>query len=229
MKFFIILLISFSSFLFGSDFDEMYKEGETLYKKTCSSCHGENGWYKEMKFLVDPRELRKSILTEEQMFKVIRDGAQAWGAKSDIMPSFKTVFSDEKIKSIAYFVSKKINSDIDKKLNDLYSKSEKVAENKKAKMLKRGKKIYNRNCSWCHGKTGAGDGLATTSPVDSIFPYDLTKTPLDSKQLFLYTKFGGKYWGANKDDMPGWEKKYNDYTLKSVAKYIDEVLKVKKN
>ena len=50
-------------------------------------------------------------------------------------------------------------------------------------MLKRGEKIYKRNCRWCHGLSGHGDGEATKNPVDSIYPYDLTKTLLTKKTL----------------------------------------------
>ena len=93
------------------------------------------------------------------------------------------------------------------------------------KMLKRGKKIFNRNCKYCHGDIGKGDGLAAKNPVDSIFPYDLTRTLLTKQQIFLYIKYGGKHWGTDKNDMPSWKKKYDDFTLRSVTKYVDEVLR----
>jgi len=107
----------------------------------------------------------------------------------------------------------------------LYAKSDIVPDSKKPKMLKRGKKIYKRNCSWCHGLTGRGDGEATRNPELSIFPYDLTKTLLTREQSFLFTKYGSHYWGTEKTDMPAWSPKYDDYTIKSVIKYIEEVLK----
>jgi len=39
--------------------------------------------------------------------------------------------------------------------------------------------------------------------------------------MFLYAKYGGHYWGTDKNDMPSWSRKYDDFTLKSVVKYID--------
>jgi hypothetical protein len=54
----------------------------------------------------------------------------------------------------------------------------------------------------------------------SIFPYDLSKTLLSDKQMFLYIRDGGKAWGTDKTDMPGWSRKYDDFTIKSVVKYI---------
>jgi hypothetical protein len=61
--------------------------------------------------------------------------------------------------------------------------------------------------------------LATKNPNDST---------IDKKQMFLYVKYGGKYWGTYKDDMPSWKIKYSNYTLKSMVKYVDEVIRKKK-
>jgi hypothetical protein len=43
--------------------------------------------------------------------------------------------------------------------------------------------------------------------------------------MFLYSKYGGKFWGTHKDDMPSWKRKYKDFTLKSVIYYIEETYK----
>ena len=89
-------------------------------------------------------------------------------------------------------------------------------------------KIFNRNCKYCHGIKGYGDGVATKNPTDSIFPYNLTKTLLTKQQIFLYIKFGGHFWGTDKDDMPSWKKKYNDFQIHSIAKFIDEEIRSRK-
>jgi len=216
----LIFIVLFISSLHSSD--AKYELGEKLYKSACTSCHGDNGTPNtDIKFIVNPRALSKTILNKEQSYQIIKKGAHFWGGAADIMPSFENTYDEKELRSIAHYVSKKFNSGIEEKIDKLYNESEAIPKNKKSKMLKRGEKIYKRNCRWCHGLTGHGDGEATRNPEKSIFPYDLTKTLLTSKQMFLYVKHGGKFWGTHKDDMPSWSKKYDDYTLESVVKYIE--------
>ena len=202
------------------------KLGEKLYNETCLACHGVKGASDNgLRLVVNSRKLNRTILTQEQSYEPIKEGAHYWGAYADIMPAFKYVYDEKELRSISHYISKVFNPNIKEKINKLYSQSEIIPENKKSKMIKRGSKIYKRNCRWCHGETGKGDGEATRNPEKSIYPYDLTKTLLNSKQMFLYAKYGGKYWGTHKDDMPSWKKKYNDYDLKSVIEYINKVIK----
>ncbi|MEA3228113.1 MAG: c-type cytochrome [Campylobacterota bacterium] len=220
MKKLLLLIFSFLS-LFAIEKD--YKVGEKIYKTTCISCHGVDGKADEkLHLVVMPRSLQKSLLNEEQNYQVIKKGTHFWGSSADIMPSFESTYNEYELRSIAYYIIKKFNPNVEQKVKDLYAKSEIVPQEKRSKMLKRGKKIYKRNCSWCHGLTAMGDGAATRNPEKSIFPYNLEKTLLSSEQMFLYAKYGGKFFGTHKDDMPGWSRKYDDFTLKSVIRYIDE-------
>ena len=220
MKKLVLLAFSFLS-LFALEKD--YKLGESLFQQTCVSCHGVDGNANvDLHFIVMPRALSHSILNEEQNYQIIKEGSHYWGSSADIMPSFKSVLNEHELRSVTYYISKKFNSNAKKRVEDLYAASDKIPQAKKSKMLKRGKKIYKRNCSWCHGLTAKGDGEATKNPEKSIYPYNLRKTLLSNKQMFLYAKYGGQFWGTHKDDMPGWSRKYDDFTLKSVVKYIDE-------
>jgi len=203
-----------------------YTTGEKIYNETCISCHGKHGnSQNDIKLIVRPRNLSKSILTQEQSFQIIKKGAHYWGACADIMPAFENVYSDKELHAISYFIHKKFNPNAVKRVEKLYAQSKSIPTKKIPKMLKRGKKIFKRNCSWCHGIEGRGDGEATRNPELSIFPYNLRKTLLSEKQIFLYAKYGGKFWGTHKNDMPNWSPKYDDYTLKSVAKYIQKTFK----
>lgn len=205
---------------------EKMQSGQAIYTATCISCHNDNGdGQTNMQLIVKSRNLTKSPLTYKQTKQIITEGAHFWGAKSDIMPSFKSLYSAQEIDNITYYVVHKFHPNSTQKVIDLYAKSDVIPDSKRPKMLKRGKKIYKRNCSWCHGITGHGDGAASRNPELSIFPYDLTKSLLSSKQAFLYVKYGSHFWGTAKTDMPAWSPKYDDYTLKSVVKYINEVLK----
>jgi len=143
------------------------------------------------------------------------------------MPAFKFVFNEEQLRAVSYYIIKTFNFDLDKRVKNLCAQCEVNPQNQEKKMKKWGKKIFHRNCKYCHGVDGHGNGIASKNPEDSIYPYDLTKTLLTQKQIFLYIKYGGQYFGTHKNDMPSWEKKYNDFKLRSVAKYIDEVIRNK--
>jgi mono/diheme cytochrome c family protein len=224
-----ILFLIFFTFLGLFANDKKLEQGKAIYQDTCISCHGKNGeTNRNLKLIVMPRDLKKSILTQEQTFQIIKKGARYWGSAADIMPSFESVYSDEEIASVAYYISKTFNAHVKEKIEKLWNQSQPIPKDKMKKMAKRGKKIYFRNCSWCHGVEAKGDGEATKNPEMSIFPYDLTKTLLNGKQMFLYAKYGGKFWGTHKDDMPSWKRKYDDFTLKSVIQYIEDNFKHKK-
>jgi mono/diheme cytochrome c family protein len=216
-----------SSASFGIDY--AYEEGKAIYEHTCISCHGvEGNTASKMMLVVKPRRLTKTILTSEQSFKVIREGAHFWGAHADIMPTFKYVYSDDELSDVAHYISKAFNPDRDKKVKKLLDECDKVSKADEAKMLETGKKIYNRNCSMCHGVTGNGKSAyveQSKAQDNFMYPYNLQKTLLDEDEIFLYTKFGGQYWGTIETDMPSWKRKYNDFQLKSVAKYVNEQIK----
>jgi mono/diheme cytochrome c family protein len=218
--YFLFYLLFIPAILLANQSD--FEVGKRLYMKTCSVCHGKNGApNKKLEFKVKPRDLCKTILTKQQTYEIIKHGTYYWGSSADIMPAFKDTYSDKEIHAIANYISMRFNKDVDQKIQKLYDESEKISSEKEAKMLKRGEKIYKRNCSWCHGLDARGKGEATKTPQKTIYPYNLRKTLLTNKQMFLYAKYGGHYWGTDKDDMPSWMKKYDDFTLKSVIKYID--------
>ena len=204
---------------------EKFQMGNALYKETCVSCHGVDGKANtSMNLIVKPRDLSKSILNIKQIYNVIKEGGRYWGAKADIMPGFKYVYNEEQLEAVSYYIYKKFTQNVQQDIKKLLNESEKEPIGKNKKMAKWGKKIFKRNCKFCHGEEGHGDGVATKNPVDSIYPYDLTKTLLTKKQIFLYVKYGGKHFGTFKDDMPSWKAKYDDNTLKSVAKYINDYI-----
>lgn len=222
----ILLLVLLVGYINASS--EEYRMGENIYKQTCLSCHGvDGGGNLKVSFIVNPRDLRKTILREEQAYEIIKYGAHEMGASADIMPSFESVFNEEELRAVTHYIYKKFDPKSQERIKELYDASVEIPAAKQVKMLKRGKKIFNRNCSWCHAKNGDGHGAATRNPEMSIFPYNLVKSSLDEKQMFLYTKLGGVHWGTRKEDMPSWAKKYDDYTIKSVVKYIKTELKGK--
>jgi mono/diheme cytochrome c family protein len=237
MKKMLTLLALLSSLLFANDSyynhdldkEEMLALGKRLYKKTCASCHGKSGETNQaMELVVKPRQLQKTILTQEQSYQIIKHSAHYFGAHADIMPAFKYVYNNEQISSLSYYISHTFNPDREKKVKKLLNESEKLSPKDETNALTTGKKIFLKKCALCHGSKGNGESeYVEQSKADEnfIYPYNLTRTLLSEDQIFLYAKFGGHFWGTDKKDMPSWSKKFNDVQLKSVAKYIQKEIK----
>ena len=232
MKFFLLILI-IPITLFGfNQADEKYRVGKAIYEETCVSCHGKDGKTNpNMQLVVKPRKLSNTILTQEQSIKIISEGAHFWGARADIMPAWKYVYTSQQIEAVALYISEAFNPDRDEKVKNLMEESTSIVNIDDKKIFKYGAKIFKRNCSLCHGMSGNGESEYVEKSKASnvfIYPYNLTRTLLSEEQIFLYVKFGGKHWGTHKNDMPSWKKKYNDIKLKSVAKYVKEnIAKIK--
>ena len=222
MKIFLFFIVS-SILLFSNETKLEY--GKKIYYKTCVSCHGEKGISNpQMRLVVNPRNLSKTILNKEQAVKIIANGAHFYGAHADIMPSFKSVYDKKEIEAVAEYIVKTFRPNQEKRIYQLLEQSQKLNFSEK-KMLEIGEKIYKKKCSLCHGKQGEGDGTfvkASKKNKDMIYPYNLQRTLLSEEQIFLYAKYGGKFWGTYKNDMPSWKKKYSDVELKSVAKYVSK-------
>lgn len=235
MKFLGVSLILTASLLRAEELphQQMMQIGKNIYETTCISCHGLNGNADlEMKLVVKPRQLSKSILSEDQMFQIVKHGAYTFGAHADIMPTFKYVYDDNQIRSVVHYVSQSFNKERTQRIEKLLDESTKLSSEQKTKRLKVGEKIFRHKCGKCHGVTGNGESeYIEQSKVDEsfIYPYNLQKILLSQEQIFLYAKFGGHFWGTAKNDMPSWKKKYNDIKLKSVAHYVAQKIKKPNN
>jgi mono/diheme cytochrome c family protein len=223
------ILFLFLLFLSLEADDAKYKEGRVLYLETCISCHDTDGQANSgVRFIVQPRNLQKSILNEEQTYAVIAKGTHYWGSRADIMPSFESVLKKKQIEALVYYISQRFNPVAAQKVKNLYQKHTKdVVVDEKMEQV--GAKIYTTKCALCHGVDGKGDGVFTKSSTKLILPYDFHKTILSKEQLFLYTKFGGKFFGAKTDTMHSWGDTYTDYELLSVVKYIQNNFKKEAN
>ena len=232
IKYYVIIFLLITRGFAAQVKDYSYEDGKEIYETTCVSCHGVNGdTNNAMALVVRPRQLNKTVLTKEQSFQVIKEGAHFWGAHSDIMPTFKYVYSDDELEDVAHYITQAFNPNGKQRIQKLLDESDTIGEENQPKMLKTGEKIFNRNCSMCHGITGDGQSEyveQSKAEKNFIFPYDLRRTLLSEEQIFLYAKHGGKFWGTMEDDMPSWKNKYNDFELKSVAKYVNEKIKTMK-
>jgi len=223
------IVLFFLSTLTLLAYDAQYELGKESYKSGCISCHGENGDAKtDMNLIIKPRKLNRTILTQEQSFKIIRNGAFKYGAHSAIMPAFKYLFFDKEIEALSLYIYQTFNKDLEKRVSTLLNSSQQLTKIEENNMLKVGQRIFQTRCALCHGKAGKGDGKfveLSRKNRDFIYPYNLTKTLLTEEQIFLYAKYGGNFWGTDKHDMPSWKNRYTDVELKSVANYVQEVIK----
>jgi len=84
-----------------------------------------------------------------------------------------------------------------------------------AESIKLGKEIWNKHCSACHGKTGAGDGSKAASLETAM--EDMTAAAVqDQTDGALYYKIS-----EGRDEMPSFKKKIPDSEeLWSVINYV---------
>ena len=223
---FILIFTILSLNLFANSYTQsQYEKGKMIYKKTCISCHNKDGsGNSNIKLLIKPRNLRKSILNEEQIFKITKSGPHTYGSKSALMPAFKYIYSDKQLKNVAYYIKNNFNPNLKIQMDRLSSKN--YINN--INSINIGKTIFNKKCALCHGITGNGKSKYSNinkKNKNFIFPYNLQKIILSQQQIFLFIKYGGKYWGGSTDDMPSWSSKYDDKTIKSIAKYVTNIIK----
>lgn len=233
MKLLLLLLLMFFSTLLWSTTEQEQKQeynlGKELYTQACAACHGARGIpNRELKLAIRPRNLNKTILYTEQLYKVIKDGAREYGAYSDIMPAFKYMYDERKIRALTLYISQEFTNETEKRVEHYLNISDKPSKSELARMIPVGKKIFLKKCSKCHGEKGEADSIYAQSSQtnqDFIYPYNLTKIILTEEQIFLFAKYGSYFWGSDRADMPAWNHKYSDIELKSVAKYIQEAIK----
>jgi len=98
-----------------------------------------------------------------------------------------------------------------------------------------GKRVYEKYCSWCHGKDGAGEGPAAPflNPPPRDFTYGLYKwkstpfseiTPSDSdfRKMITGAYHGAVGGGLKGTAMPGWQKRLSKKEIQYVIAYIKD-------
>lgn len=205
------------------------ENGKTLFNDNCVSCHVGRTEVYSTSHAVNPRDLKLSLLSEEQMYHIIKKGTKYYGSLTDYMIGYENIYSDKEIKDIVAYIHKELNENF-KLAKELYDKSEKIpADKSQEEILNDGRKVYLKRCIHCHGASGKGDGVAVKASNGNLFPYDLSKTLLTDEQKFLFTKYGSQHWGASRDDMPAWGNVYDDYQIHSVIEYINSMLNKSNN
>ena len=165
------------------------ENGEKIYSKNCSICHGEKGDGGGPGAKISspfPRNFNKGhiklrstpfgkIPTDKDLFNAITNGSNG-----TTMPSWKHLPENDRHSLVLYLksISKKFAKFIKK------GKSHKVVvipDPPKFTLasIARGKDLFIQNCSGCHGLRGRSDGPSTKKivniPTDAIWPRNLSK------------------------------------------------------
>lgn len=141
-------------------------DGESLFIRTCSSCHGDEGKGGFGPSLVD------SVVAERYELVVdrIENGV-------DLMPAFGPVLTDDEVADIAAYVVRVL---ADREVPPLAPGAqaggpERVTDDDllapSGTSLAEGRDVYLSSCASCHGPDGGGTEVAP-SLVDERIPYD---------------------------------------------------------
>jgi mono/diheme cytochrome c family protein len=133
---------------YQSDINVVYNNGETIYRRSCSFCHGANkdGKGSEAGNLSIPPENISAIRTTRQYFHTILAG----GVSGSAMPYF-TVFDRYKLDSLIGYLDKKYR---------VLSLPEPLPVKISDTALQQSRNIYYATCSQCHGMEGKATALS---------------------------------------------------------------------
>lgn len=186
-------------------------EGRALYVSYCQLCHGPKGkgdgplaramGIKPADLTTTVRSRSDTILTKiiTGEGKPTISGRDRHNLLSDAMPEWRTVFDASQVKSlIAYlrFIG--------------YSKYDLMGD------PVRGKELYLRYCSVCHGEEGTGDGIMTK--LMRIYPMDHTN-PNETGRFTNEQLVRGIMEGKGRY-MPAWKGILSRADVEALVSYI---------
>jgi mono/diheme cytochrome c family protein len=133
---------------YGASMKVVYDNGETIYSKSCSFCHGEKGDGKgvEAKGLTIPPEDISAIRTTRRYLHTILSG----GVSGSAMPYF-TFFDRYKLDSLIDYLDNKYH---------VLSLPEPLPVKIPDAIFQQAVKVYDETCYLCHGRDGRGSALS---------------------------------------------------------------------
>jgi mono/diheme cytochrome c family protein len=133
---------------YGESVKVVYDNGETIYSRSCSFCHGVKGDGRgmEAKGLTIPPEDISAIRTTRGYLHTILAG----GISGSAMPYF-TFFDRYKLDSLIDYLDKK---------NRVLSLPDPPPVKISKTIFQQAAKVYDETCSACHGKDGRGSALS---------------------------------------------------------------------
>lgn len=91
------------------NYQNNFENGRKIYLKRCIHCHGAFGEgdgtaVKSSKGFIQPYNLKKSLLTTEQMFLFTKKGAAHFGALREEMPAWETTYNDIELQQVIFYL-----------------------------------------------------------------------------------------------------------------------------
>lgn len=185
--------------------DALLKLGEQVYQRRCTGCHGTEGDGKgpaAAMLKTRPRDFTTGIFkfhstpgadalpTDQDLFVTITHGL--WGTP---MPPWHDIPAEQRMAVIQFiktFSMRWLTEEVQAPL------AVPPEPDVSAQSIGHGREVYASNCSFCHGDTGHGDGVAAAGLVDTwghpVKPADYTlpagapggvKLGHDGRHLFL--------------------------------------------
>lgn len=220
------------------------KLGKTLFKKNCSSCHGDKGntavWARSG-LNPPPRdftsEQAKSELTRDRMVNSVTNGRPG----TAMMP-FTSRLSEPEIQAVVTFIrSAFMQIDDGNQLKQPIAKEESVTQSTTSIAtlpdmtehatidmnspmpsglqadMAQGKDFYMNNCYVCHGKKGDGKGPRS----HFITPRPRNFTSETSRKIYNRPRlFDAIEKGKRGTVMPAWGKVLNDQQIANVTEFV---------
>ena len=208
--------------------EQTLAEGSKIYITNCALCHGDlldgKGLYSQS-FNPPPANFLhpKSILSRSQSYsywRIIKGGRgmpESYNPWDSAMPAWEKVLKEDEVWKVIHYI---------------YSKAEEISkpsiQNISTPSIKNGQKLYEDNCSICHGDNGGGDGPG--AKISSPFPRNFIKGHIK----FRSTPFGkiptdedlfkAITNGSNGTTMPSW-KHLSENDRHSLVLYLKSLSK----
>ncbi len=186
-------------------------DGRLLFISYCMLCHGPDGKGNgplAAKMDVNPADLTVTVRSRSNVVlkriisgegRQLISGRDRHNIISDAMPEWKDVLSDRQIESLIAYLR-------------LLSASKHPLMGDPEK----GRKLYSRYCSACHGDEGEGDGVMTSlidmKPLDHTNP--LNTNMISNLEMVRSIKNG------KGDYMPAWKGIIDDSEIEALVSYI---------
>ena len=182
-------------------------EGYSIFKTNCFVCHGAEGKGNgplANKLSVKPADLSNNDRMEQRsdrdLYKII-EGTASHGQVSNDMPKWGLSLPQTQINSLVSYI------------RHLHTSINPVTGNPAS-----GKKIYDANCTLCHGANGKGKG--TLTKVYEMEPTDHTDAnrmnKISNKKMYNLISNGS----AGAKLMPGWRNILQEKEINDVISYI---------
>jgi mono/diheme cytochrome c family protein len=174
--------------------------GAAVFDRNCRGCHGPRGdgdGPAAPALLPAPRDLTAAVYSDRRLSDVL------WhGVPGSSMPGWSELSSAD-LHALVTFVQS-LTAQATRPDDQLIPS---------AADLTAAETLYEKNCSLCHGKTGAGDGLSAGA---------LAPPPTNFRQLrpFMARALDALTHGVPGSAMPPWDSKLSEAERRALARYV---------